>query len=87
MYALRDFGSFHAGGRIVSVAGKEQRMVQSQSDGTGRCRPPPVRPRSMTSLTPAHPKRRPASRNPSRTFIPRSARFTAPATSSTACTA
>ena len=32
MYALRDFGSFHAGGRIVSVSGKEKRMVRFTAD-------------------------------------------------------
>ena len=32
MYALRDFGSFHAGGRIVSVAGKEKRMIRFTAD-------------------------------------------------------
>ena len=28
MYALGDFGSFHAGGRIVTVSGKEKRIVR-----------------------------------------------------------
>ena len=32
MYALRDFGSFHAGGRTVSVSGKEKRMVRFTAD-------------------------------------------------------
>ena len=32
MYALREFGNFHAGGRIVSVSGKEKRMVRLTAD-------------------------------------------------------
>ena len=32
MYALGDFGSFHAGGRIVTVSGKEKRIVRFPAD-------------------------------------------------------
>lgn len=32
MYALKDFGSFHVGGRTVSVSGKEKRMVRYTAD-------------------------------------------------------
>ena len=32
MYALGDFGSFHAGGRIVTVYGKEKRIVRFTAD-------------------------------------------------------
>ena len=32
MYALRDFGSFHVGGRTVSVSGEEKRMVRFTAD-------------------------------------------------------
>ena len=32
LYALREFRSFHAGGRIVSVSGKEKRMVRFTAD-------------------------------------------------------
>ena len=32
MYALRDFGSFHAGGRIVNVSDKEKRMIRFTAD-------------------------------------------------------
>ena len=28
MYALGDFGSCHAGGRVVAVSGKEKRIVR-----------------------------------------------------------
>ena len=39
MYALRDFGSFHVGGRIVSVSGKEKRMVRFTADTAHECDP------------------------------------------------
>ena len=32
MYALKDFGSFHVGGRTVSVSSKEKRMVRYTAD-------------------------------------------------------
>ena len=32
MYALRDFGSFHAGGRIVRISGKGKRTVRFTAD-------------------------------------------------------
>ena len=32
MYAFQDFGSFHVGGRTVSVSGKEKRMVRYTAD-------------------------------------------------------
>ncbi len=32
MYALKDFGSFHVGGRTMSVSGKEKRMVRYTAD-------------------------------------------------------
>ena len=32
MQALREFGSFPAGGRIVSVSGKEKRVVRFTAD-------------------------------------------------------
>ena len=32
MYALEDCGSFHAGDRIVTVSGKEKRIVRFTAD-------------------------------------------------------
>ncbi len=32
MYALGDFGSFHAGGQFVTFSGKEKRVVRFTTD-------------------------------------------------------